>query len=250
MKSSLLSSVLIVILATAAGPAGRVRAAEPAATPTAQQVLDRYVEATGGRAALEKLTSRLMKGTIEVTTLGASARFEARAKAPNKQVSRIDFEGFGLMQDGFDGKVAWASVPGQGVRQKSGGELARAERTSGFPRELKIRQAYGRFEVRGAAKVGESDAWIVEASPREGKPDRLYFDQKSGLLVREESTIDTAVGEMTFQVDFEDFRAVDGVKVPFRMRMPKPAEMGFQIKFEEIKHNVDIADGDFALPKS
>jgi hypothetical protein len=216
--------------------------------PTVRQVLDRYVEATGGRAALEKLKSREMKGTIEVTALGTGGAFLLRAKVPNRQMSTLEFGGFGAMREGYDGTVAWSTAPLQGVKRKTGAELARVRRTTVFPRELKLAETYDRLEVKGAAKVGTVDTWLVVGESKEGKPDHLYFDQKSGLLLREESTVPTGVGEMTFQIDFEDYRVVDGVKVAHRMRVPQPPEMGFRIQFESVKHNLDFADSVFAEP--
>jgi hypothetical protein len=242
MNSRLLTLGTLLAIAASLG------AAEPAAPPTAQQILDRYVEAAGGRAALEKLKSRVMKGKIEVTALGVTGPFEVRAKAPNKQVSTVEFEGFGAMREGFDGTVAWAVAPLQGVRTKSGGELARVQRSTVFPRELKFRETYDRLEAKGASKVGAADTWVLEGTVKNGKPDRLYFDQKSGLLLREETVVESPVGEMNFQIDLSDYRDIDGIKVPFTMRVPQPAEVGFQIRFDEVKHNVDLADTEFAKP--
>ena len=227
--------------------AGSARAAD--APPTATQILDRYIQAAGGRPALEKLKSRVMKGSVEVTALGASGQFEVRSKAPNRQVSKIEFGGFGTMREGYDGTNGWTAVPGLGGKAKTGADLARAGRSTAFPRELKLAETYARFEVKGAAKVGPLDTWLLEAFPKDGKPDRLYFDQKSGLLVREESTIGAITGEMLFQIDLGDYREVDGVQVPFSLKIPQPAEMGFQVKLTEVKHNGELADADFAPPK-
>jgi outer membrane lipoprotein-sorting protein len=89
----------------------------------------------------------------------------------------------------------------------------------------------------------------VEAFPKAGKSDKLYFDKKSGLLTREETTVSAAlVGELTFRSDYGDFRTVDGVKAPFEMRLPEPAELGFSIKFTEVKHNTPIDDSVFNRP--
>ncbi len=219
--------------------------------PPAQELLNRYIEASGGRPALEKIKSRVMTGKIAITVVGTTGRFEVHAKVPNRQTSTLEFDGFGTMREGYDGKVAWTLAPVQGVREKKGGELARVQRTTGFPRELRLGEAYARFETRGAGKVGSQPTWVVEASPKDkdGKPDRLHFDQKTGLLVREESLIETPVGALEFEVDLSDYREFDGVKVPCSVRATKPAEMGFHITIDAVKHNVDLPDAEFSKPK-
>lgn len=244
MKPTLLAGLAILVASTSF-----TLAAEPATPPTAQAILDRYIEASGGRAALEKLKTRVSKGKMEVTTMGLSGAMEVKAKIPNKQLSSVELAGFGAVREGFDGAVSWAEAPGVGLREKGGAELARDQRTKVFPRELKLKEVYERMEAKGAAKVGGADAWVIEAAPKGGKADRLYFDQKSGLLIREESSVDTGLGEMTFQIDFSDYREVDGVKVPFLVKIPKPETMGFQIKLDEVKHNVEIGDAEFSKPK-
>lgn len=246
-------AVAVAVMVAAFSVSISAGAAEPVAStgasPTAQAILERYINAAGGRAALEKVRTRVTKGTMEMTALGLSGAMELRAKVPNKQVSAVQLAGFGAIREGYDGKVGWTEAPGVGVRTKSGAELARDERSKVFPRELKLAEVYEKLEAKGAAKVAGVDAWVVEGTHKSGnKPDRLYFDQKSGLLLREESTVSTALGEMVFQVDFSDYRDVDGVKVPFLVRIPKPETMGFQIRVDEVKHNVEMGDSEFGSP--
>ncbi|MBL9134592.1 MAG: hypothetical protein JNK85_01925 [Verrucomicrobiales bacterium] len=220
------------------------------ATPTVDQILDRYMESLGGRPALERLKTRSIKGEVEMVSLGVRGKLEVQNKAPNLQTSKIEFDGFGTMREGYDGKVAWSAAPFQGVTEKKGGELARVQRTMWFPRELRFKEAYSRMEAKGSAKVGSGEAWVVEGWPAAGKPDRLYFDKKSGLLVREESTVETSLGEMTFEIEFSDYREVDGVKVPHQHRIPKPESLNLRITVNEVVHNTELKDSAFTKPKS
>lgn len=241
-----LLTCVATILLGAVGTAFRIDAAD---LPAATEILDRYIEATGGKAALEKIRSRVMTGKIEILAMGAGGRFEVRAKAPNQQMSTLIFEGFGTMREGYDGKTAWTVAPLQGVREKSGGELARVQRTTLFPRELRLGEAYTRFETRSAGSIEGQATWVVEATPAQGKADKLHFDQKTGLLLREESLVATPVGELAFEINFSNYREFDGVKVPCSVRVPKPAEMGFQINIDSVKHNENLADSIFTKPK-
>ncbi|MGE3309929.1 MAG: hypothetical protein AB7O66_08160 [Limisphaerales bacterium] len=246
MKSTLLASLAFLL---ALSPCPWTEAADPVGSPSVQAILDRYVEASGGRAALEKLKTRVSKGKVEVTTVGLSGGIEVKSKVPNKHLSSVDLAGFGAVREGFDGGVSWSDAPGVGLREKPAAELARDRRSKVFPRELKLREAYERLEAKGTAKVDGADAWVIEGSVKGGKPDRLYFDKKTGLLVREESTVDSGLGDMSFQVDFLEYKDVDGVKVPHLIRIPKPESMGFQIRFDEVRHNVEVAESEFSKPK-
>lgn len=239
---------VLIALSLLTAPATALKGASSPRLPSADSIINQYIEATGGREALGRVKTRLIKGRMELATLGAGGAFQSWSKAPNKQCSTMDLVGFGSIREGFDGKVAWSSAPLQGTRVKEGEELARVQRTTLFPRELKLREAYPRFETKGEFKIGDTNTWIVEATPATGKPDRLYFDQKTGLLVREESTVSSFLGDIVFQVDFADYREVDGVKVPFSMRMPKPAELNVTIVISEVTHNLEIPDSQFSKP--
>jgi hypothetical protein len=246
MRTSLSSLASAFALAIAISCPSILAATTP---PTADQILDRYIEASGGSAALKRLESRVMKGRIEATTIGATGAFVMQAKTPNLQASSIEFEGFGTVREGHDGKVAWSSMPGQGLRLKSGAELARVQRANVFPRELKLRDSYRDLVVQGPGKVDQRATWIVEGRLTDGTPDRFHFDQATGLLILEETEIALPDGTFKFQLELGDYREVDGVKAPFLLRLRQPVEMGFQIRLDEIRHNVPLPSSTFSPPK-
>ena len=97
------------------------------------------------------------------------------------------------------------------------------------------------------AKVGERDAYVVEATSAGGDPDKMYFDAESGLLVRAVNHRHTPDGVAVFQAEVEDYKDVDGIKLPFTVHQSS-AESAFTIKFTEIHHNLQLADGQFAKP--
>ena len=108
------------------GWAGQERPAQtvtPSET-TVEQVLQRYIQACGGKEALERVTSRISRGTVEIPAAGVRGTFESYAQAPNKVAVTIELPGLGTIQEGFDGAVAWVKDPFTGVREKSGRELS------------------------------------------------------------------------------------------------------------------------------
>jgi zinc protease len=217
----------------------------PVSLPTVDQILDKYVRALGGKSAIEKLTSRVSKGTFDIPALGVIGSFEAYAKAPNKSASVVDIPSFGQIRQGFDGKVGWAGNPQQGLRELSGQELGTAMRSAEFHQVLKFHQLYAKMTVKGAEKVGERDTYVIEADPGDGSLRRMYFDSLTGLLVRNVIERDGPQGRLTFESYPEDYREVGGIKVPFVLRQNNP-DVSFVITMTEIQHNVPVDDARFS----
>jgi zinc protease len=222
-------------------------ATKAAALPTADQVLDHYVQAIGGRTAWLKLNSRVSKGTIEIPAMNnLSGTVEIHEKAPNLMLAVINLGGAAFEQ-GFDGTVAWQDNPQNGLRVLSGGELDDARREANFYHPLDLRENYTKLTVSGIERVDEHDTYAVEATRADGAPDKLYFDMQSGLLVRSVKHRYTPDGVTEFQADVEDYTEVDGVKLPFTVHQ-SGANAAFVIHFTEVHHNLQLTDGQFAKP--
>ena len=215
--------------------------------PSVDQILEKNVDAVGGKAALEKITTREVKGVFEIPAMGASGTFTAWAKAPNKAATTIDVPGFGVIQNAFDGTSAWEDNPMTGMRDLAGPELAARKRDSTFQRELKLKELYDKIEVKGRQKIGDKDVYVLEATPAEGKVEKLYFDVQSGLLVRLDAERESPQGSATVETSFENYKEVDGIKVPFALKQVMP-QFTIELKFDEVKHNVEIEDAKFAKP--
>jgi hypothetical protein len=222
-------------------------ATQGAAMPTADQVLDHYVQAIGGRAAWMKLNSRVSKGTIEIPAMdNLTGTLEIHEKAPNSMLAVINLGG-GVFQQGFDGATAWSDNPRDGLRVLTGGELDDARREASFYHPLELRKNYSKLTVAGIERVNEHDTYMVIAEREKGAPDKMYFDVQSGLLVRSVNQRYTPDGLTEFQADVEDYTARDGVKLPFTVRQSGGGS-AFVIHFTEVQHNVQLADAQFAKP--
>ena len=213
--------------------------------PTAEQLLDKYVQAAGGAAAIEKVTSRVMKGTIDFG--GKSLPIDIYSKDPDKRIS------FTHMAEGdsvtaFDGHEGWLGTAGRpGVREMHGSEIDAASMDADLHLATHLKPMFRELQVQGTESIGDHEAYVV-VGQREGKPPlRLYFDVQSGLLVRLVRFGDTALGLLPTQIDYADYRDTNGVKMPYRWTLARPSGR-FTIQVTEVKQNVPVDDAKFVKP--
>jgi hypothetical protein len=242
---------LAVLIISAAGGLAQERA-KPAAAPkkaalTAEQVIDKSIEAAGGRAAMEKLVSTYAKGMMEFTEQDMYGLLELYAKAPNKQLIVMNLDMVGEVKQAFDGKVAWAREPSGRIVEVSGAPLEDARRRAVFNAPLRWRELYPKAELTGEDSVGDRKAYVIRLTAATGQFVTRYYDQETFLLLREAGNHDTPQGAMDVQADFSDYRDVDGVKTPFRITQTLPAGE-LVLKISEVKNNLEIDDAKFRKP--
>ena len=218
---------------------------EESSNPAAvDQLLNKYVTALGGPQAIQKISTRLGKGTI---ALGANKfPFQVFEKAPNKRLSVMHLPN-GDSITAFDGNFGWLANPGQPVRDMSGAELDAARLDADFYFPLRVKQLFTEFRAGKSEKIGDRDVTSL-AGIKEGQPPlKLYFDPQSGVLVRLLRYAESPLGRVPTQIDYADYRAVNGVRTPFRWTISRPGGR-FTIQLENVQQNVPIDDARFAKP--
>lgn len=125
-------------------------------------IFEKYLEASGGKSAFEKLTSRVSTGTVEITALGLTGTAELDEQAPNKSSLIIDAPGLGVMQRTFDGSRAWLQDPLQGFIRFTGSGLEMVKADSVFNKQTKLKELYPAPLLIGKEKVGGKDAYVVQ----------------------------------------------------------------------------------------
>jgi len=212
--------------------------------PRAEQLLDKYLAAIGGAEALQKITSRVQKGTLTAFG-GQHFPVDVYSKASDKRVWVMHLQG-GDSVTAFDGKQGWMSVPGR-VHKMSAAENegARIDADLYLPAHLKT--LYAKFSVDSGEKIDGRDTYLV-AGRNEGQPPlRLYLDKESGLLLRLVRYVETPLGRNPTQIDYTDYRDANGVKVPFRWTLARPGNR-FTIQVEQVQQNVPVDDSKFVPP--
>jgi photosynthetic reaction center cytochrome c subunit len=212
--------------------------------PAPDQLLDKYLQALGGANAIDKITTRVMKGNIQFG--GKSLPIEIYCKSPEQRISFMrNPEGDSVTA--FNGHEGWIQNPKGPLHEMHGNELDGASIDADLHLPAHLKKMFTELRVSGKEKIGDHDTYDL-IGRREGKtPIRLYFDQQSGLLVRLIRYGDTALGWLPTQIDYDDYREADGVKVPYRWTLARPSGR-FTIQISELHENVPVDEAKFVKP--
>jgi photosynthetic reaction center cytochrome c subunit len=191
--------------------------------PTADQVLDKFIQALGGAQRLAGLTSFVATGNaLGYGDLGGNAEFTLFAKAPNQRAILISYKDSQRPSSSwtFDGRTGWIKTPRGllGEYELVGSELdgARFEAQLAFPGQLK--QALSNWRGAAIRSIGDRDFVVVQGSGPRGFLATLYFDPKTNLLSRVVRYGPSPIGRMPTQIDYGDYRELGGIKFPFEYK--------------------------------
>src|SRR5215217_1145962 len=218
----------------------------PASTtlPSLDQIFSKYFEAVGGTAATNTRTL-LLNGKREASQ-NRSWPNDITVAGPDKFLLVATTAG-GTIRQIVNGDKGW-TVNGTNVRTLTPAEALDARnRGNELFTVVKVKPSQG-MRLAGTQKVGEREAYVVE-NATDTKTDRYYFDSQTGLLLRKITLNKTVLMPFPEQVDFEDYRNVDGVKMPFIIRYSAiDTYDSWTRTFTEIKRNVVVEDTSFAVP--
>jgi photosynthetic reaction center cytochrome c subunit len=217
--------------------------------PSADQILDRYIQAIGGVDRVAKLTSFAAKGTYQGYQ-DEKYPMDVFAKAPN-QLSTVIHTAAGDSTTTYSGSAGWIAGPATerpvALLELTDGELAGAKLDAAvwFPAQIKP----GLAQWRGASSaiIDGRDVQMIQGTGDGRFPVNLYFDSKSGLLARVVRYTESPVGLNPTQIDYADYREVAGVRMPYRVTVTWLDGKSIT-EFSEIRPNVPIEAARFAKP--
>jgi hypothetical protein len=240
--------------------------------PSADSILDKYIQASGGAQRLAGLTSFVGKGTsVGFGGFGGGGDVELVAKAPDKRATIILFKaetGRGDQIRTYDGRVGWVRTPLNvlGEYQLNGGDLdgARFDAQLSFPGQIKqvltnlksgpstsitdLPAPASQSALQQDVTLGQTHSVdVVQGTGPRNLLVTLYFDRQTGLLLRELRYGNSPIGRVPTQIDFADYRDVNGIKLPFRITYAW-LDGRDSIVLSEIKTNVPVDDTKFGRP--
>jgi hypothetical protein len=212
--------------------------------PAAADLIDKYVQAAGGAAVIEKVTSRVEKGA----TSGFGHTFPAEAfyKAPGQSAVFTHFPN-GESMTTLNGQEGWLVFPGRPRRPLEGADLEAAKMDSDLHFPLDLKTMFSEMKAAPPQKIGDQEAFQILGLRKGQPPVELYFDQQSGLLLRLVRYAESPLGLYPTQIDFADYRDQQGVKIPFRVTTSHPGSTS-TFQAEQVQQNVPVDDSKFSPP--
>ncbi|MBA3693964.1 MAG: hypothetical protein H0W77_11095, partial [Acidobacteria bacterium] len=235
MKRSLFLSILILTFVCSANVAAQ----------SPSKILKQANKALGGEKVLQTVRSWQKTGKITRLKDSTSGSFQMQTAQPNFYNSRFDLNGFET-EVGYNGKSGWMRDSRDGLRTLTG-EASRdfaAEANFRNARWLDYKKQKAKITSGGKANLNGNAANVLTLTTAKGVLIKMYFDQTTGLLIREE----IPAGDLIKTFDYSDYQAVNGVNEPFTINA-KIGEDAYEIKLDQVTHNQTIAKENFDFPK-
>jgi hypothetical protein len=217
------------------------------ALPTVDQILERYIQAVGGERALSKVKTRTRSGAVEVA--GLRGTFQLYEAAPNKQWLTGSLPPpVGSVTQAFDGSVGWVKNQ-TGVFEMRGEGLAQAKLEANFYLDIKLKEQFTAMTVAGIEREGSREFYVIDATRANGTVEKLFFDVRNGFLVRRSWVTPTFFGGLPNATDFDNYKKVSGIWLPFTVRRLRGGTTFVQ-DISEYKLNVPMDDAIFKKPSA
>jgi photosynthetic reaction center cytochrome c subunit len=221
----------------------------PANEASSDQILQKYVQSVGGATQAAKLTSFVAKGTYEgYDSLSEKVPIEIYAKAPDELTTVVHTQQ-GDSVSTYDGTHGWVAAADKLMRvlPLSGGDLEGAKMDACLWFPVQLNEQFKWHTGFPAVAIDDHPVEVVQATGAGNPGTKLYFDKQTGLLVRQVRYSDTAVGVIPTQIDYSDYREVNGVKMPFHVVVTW-TDGRSTIELSEIQPNVRVDPAKFAMP--
>ena len=183
------------------------------AKPSGDELYNRYVEATGGKAAMQKITSRHVWGHFEVPAQGMSGPIEILSASPMKMLTKAEVPGMGSTTSGLNGETGWMLNPAMGPMLVEGTALDQMKQQADMEAMLNPSKYVASRETTGEANHGGSPCWVVTVTTKWKENYTECYDKATGLLsatIRKQST---PMGDLEATTVYAAYKAFDGLKM-------------------------------------
>lgn len=205
----------LAALATLLAGAGQAApSTAPTIDPKAKAILEKYVEATGGRAAYEAVKSRMTKATLEIVGQNITGTVVTKQVLPDKLFVVSDMAGIGQQEQALVGDIAWSRSAMAGLHILDGKELEQLKvQSTAEQAALNPEKYYSSIKYMAEETVGTTPVDTIEVEGPAGKFVES-FDKATGFLLQMKMTVASPQGDLPMVATMADYKDVGGVKIP------------------------------------
>jgi hypothetical protein len=196
---------------------GAVPANQAQKLPTAREIVDRFVKASGGAAAFKAIQSMRVKGTFSIVGQSLTGSLDMMAARPNKLLMRVSIAAIGSVEEGFDGKIGWSIDPLQGPSLVTDRQLSERADEAWFDAELHQSDYIREMSVVGRESMDKRDVYRLKVVTLRGNEQFELFDADSGLQVAVEASRDTPLGIVPSVLLIKEYQKHGAVLVPTKV---------------------------------
>ena len=215
--------------------------------PAAATIMDRYVSATGGREAYEKLKTEVRTVTLELKVRDVRFTVTTYRAKPNKMYTITEIPGVGKVEEGVDGDVAWSLSEARGAALKQGAERDFALYGARLDAEVNWNEWFPRAEVISTEELEGHTCYKVLLTDKDGEQHSRWYDKEAGFLVKLVLQVKLPQGQFPMEVRFYDYRETGGLLQASRTVRVMPGQE-MESRLEKIETNVEIDPARFAMP--
>lgn len=219
---------------------------------TVDELMAKTIDAAGGEANWRRLSSRVTESEVDLAQQGVKATATSWSKAPNKSATETVMTAIGkkiaIGWEYFDGTTAEEAYSFAPTTKHAGKRLEDIRMGSDFYALLDWKSKYKSVKIERTAKCGDSEeCYVVAFEPEKGSKFTEFYSTTTFMLKQRNGVITSSTSsvEIPYSVKFEDYRDVDGLKLPFKQIVTNPAQGEITTVVKSIKHNVPIEDSLF-----
>lgn len=223
-------------------------AATAAEVPSADAVFGKYLEASGGKAAYDKVKTMTTRGSIEFVGQGIKGTISIASARPDRIDTVMELPGIGKIRTAVSDGIAWRNSAIEGPAVLKGEERDQYLRTAIFDAPARWREVYGEVKLDGEDTLDGKPCWrIVATPPHAGKPETLWFDRNTGLLIKSATTLVSPAGAIPVESLYLAYRDVEGLRLPVRIRQSMGSQV-IETSLDDVKLNLELPPTQFDPP--
>lgn len=184
--------------------------------PSGREVVNRFIEAMGGREVVLAQSGRHMTGTFAIPAQGMQGALDVYGQPPNKMLVRVTIEGIGEIRNGYDGTTAWAVNPMMGPMVLDSLQALQTQQQADFYSSLYPEDQITALETVADTTFEGTASYKVKVTTAWGETYHEFFDKSTGLMLGSQRTNASPMGNVDILTLVSDWRTVEGMLVPFK----------------------------------